>query len=61
MKIEITEEAFRAIVGTDLKCFASEHGELHTMAEYRAKGCRLFAVFNFVSAVSQYYIEDINA
>lgn len=60
--IEITKEAFLAIVGTGVhtqrEVETQEHAEF---VRYEAMGVWLVAVTNFVSGVTQYYVQDINA
>jgi hypothetical protein len=60
--IEITKEAAWALIGNDEHTWHNyENHELYEMSEYRAHGVRIQAIFNYLSNVTQYYIQDINA
>ncbi len=60
--IEITREAFWAIIGDDQKALIrAKETELAFFEYYYSKGVKLMAVYNHVSAVWQYYVQDINA
>tara|TARA_R110000868_G_scaffold224503_5_gene476652 strand:- start:226 stop:417 length:192 start_codon:yes stop_codon:yes gene_type:complete len=63
MIIEITKEAFTAIIGANKSeaCQGIDGTELARFIRYHAKGVNLQSVENFVSRVTQYYITDINA
>ena len=63
MTIEITEEAFNAIIGANRTeaCQGIETTETARFIRYYAKGVNLQSVENFVARVTQYYITDINA
>ena len=63
MTIEITEEAFNAIIGANKTeaCQGIETTELARLIRYQAKGVNLQSIDNFVSCVTQYYVTDINA
>lgn len=58
--VEITREAFRAIVGAGF-CVAIEEYQLYSIRKFSEMGVILFTVENYVSGVVQYYIQDINA
>lgn len=58
---EITKEVFNAIVTDKTKSFrTSKKGELAEIVEYYTKGTNLRLVINYTSAVTQYYLLDIN-
>jgi hypothetical protein len=60
--IEITKEAFNAIVPNEQECFKhNEKLELAERTHFYSKGMNLITVFNFISNVKQYYLTDINA
>lgn len=59
--IEITQEAFYALSPITDKAVKVEESEYCVKAYYTAKGVNLLRIFNHLSAVSQYYIQDINA
>ena len=63
MTIEITKEAFNAILGANkTETYTGiETTEPARFIRYHAKGVNLQIVENFVSFVTQYYITDINA
>ena len=63
MTIEITKEAFNAIIGANKAevCQGIETTEPARFIRYCAKGVNLQSVENFVSRVTQYYVTDINA
>jgi|SouAtlMetagenome_1021521.scaffolds.fasta_scaffold185219_1 hypothetical protein len=63
MTIEITKEAFNAILGANKSeaCQEIETTEPARFIWYNAKGVNLHSIENFVSCVTQYYITDINA
>lgn len=60
--IEITREAFHAIIENEQNCFVSnsvqENAEITT---FESKGMIAKTTYNFVSNVKQYYLVDINA
>lgn len=60
--VEITHEAFVLLKGNDEKSWRdfqnNEHAE---WTLYAGAGHRLMALHNFVSNVTQYYMQDINA
>jgi hypothetical protein len=60
--IEITKEAAWLLIGNDEKSWKDyKNHELYEVSEYAAYGLRIQAVFNYLSNVTQYYIQDINA
>ena len=59
--VEITREAFKALVTNDVKCYSLINNELYSAYYYFANGCYLTQVYNFTSCTTQYYIQDINA
>ena len=59
--VEITREAFKALVTNDVKCINILNKELYSAYYYHTKGCNLMQVDNFASCTTQYYIQDINA
>lgn len=60
--IEITKEVFELLKGNDEKTWRDfANNELVEWTTYFAKGHRLMALHNFVSNVTQYYMQDINA
>lgn len=63
--VEITEEAAWALIGNDEKTHSdyydhqqNEHSET---SFYLAHGVRIAAIHNYLSNVTQYYIQDVNA
>ena len=63
MKIEITKEAFRALVPVELpalnvKSMESDYG---VAIEWETKGVKVIQVENYIACCTQYFIEDINA
>lgn len=59
--IEITKEAFMAILG-DNKLVDSFSSTVSDHAYYKSKGVYLKTITNYYSkAITQYYIQDINA
>ena len=63
MTIEITKEAFNAILGANKSeaCQGIETTETARFIRCHAKGVNLHSIENFVSCVTQYYVTDINA
>lgn len=57
---EITKEAFIAIRG-DGSAESIIEAELYRQVNFIAKGVYLWQITNYVSAVTQYYIRDINS
>ena len=61
-QIEVTKEAAWALIGNDEKTWhAFATNEDYEVTTYIAKGVRIEAVCCFHSAVTQYFIQDINA
>jgi hypothetical protein len=62
MKIEITKEAFNAIIENEQNSFTgnsvSEPAETTT---FESKGMTATTIYNFVRGTKQYYLTDINA
>lgn len=60
--IEITREAFHAIIENEQNCFVgNEVKELAEITTFESKGMTAKTIYNFVSNVKQYYLVDINA
>jgi hypothetical protein len=61
--VEITKEAFMAVVGDETKVAGESNSVSNaTIESYYANGVVLQAVTNYYSkAITQYYIQDINA
>jgi hypothetical protein len=61
--VEITKEAAFALIGNDEKTWNDYHqNELsETSFYYLAHGLRIVAIHNYLSNVTQYYIQDVNA
>ena len=60
--VEITKEAAWALIGNDEQTWADyEQHETHEVTYYVAKGVRIAAINNYVSEVTQYFLQDINA
>ena len=60
--IEITREAFRAIVGDSQPLTELSVGSGIERLSYTSKGMYLEAITNYYSRpITQYYIQDINA
>ena len=60
--VEITEQAFNLLKGNDDKTWHDyKKTELAEFSYYISHGVLLTAIHNFVSNVTQYYIQDINA
>ena len=60
--VEITEQAFNMLKGNDEKSW-KDYGsnELSEWSIYINSGVKLMSIYNFVSGVTQYYVQDINA
>ena len=60
--VEITEKAFILLRGNDEKSWR-DYGsnELSEWTIYENQGVKLMALSNFLSGVTQYFIQDINA
>ena len=62
MEIEITKEAAWKLIGNDEHSWIDyKSGELYESSYYLNLGVRIQSVTNFISNVTQYYIQDINA
>ena len=60
--IEITEEAGKALLGEKLPtAFDLVDGEFYEWVSYIVKGVKMKIVYNYISNVTQYYLEDLNA
>ena len=60
--IEITEEAGKALLGDKFPtAFDLGDGEFYEWVSYIVKGVKMKIVYNYISNVTQYYLEDINA
>jgi hypothetical protein len=60
--VEITDKAFYLLRGNDEKTW-HDYGqnELSEWSVYINEGVKLLALCNFLSGVTQYYVQDINA
>jgi hypothetical protein len=60
--VEITEQAFNLLKGNDEKTW-KDYGsnELTEWSIYINEGVKLMSLCNFLSGVTQYYVQDINA
>lgn len=61
MYIEITKEAFKALVPVDMPNIDVKNEELARRIYYYSHGVKLQSVNNYISGTIQYYIQDINA
>ena len=60
--VEITKEAAFALIGNDEKTWQDYHqSELSESSFYLSHGVRIAAIHNYLSNVTQYYIQDVNA
>ena len=59
--IEITEQVFKQLVTGGEVISEVENTELATLTYYNVLGVNLLQINNFVSCVTQYYMQDINA
>lgn len=60
--VEITKPAALMLIGNDEKSWQGyEQTERAEISFYLTNGCRIAAVHNWVSNVTQYFIQDINA
>ena len=60
--IEITEEAGKALLGKKFPNASTlGDGEFYEWVSYIVKGVKMKIVYNYLSNVTQYYLEDINA
>lgn len=60
MNAEITKEAFHALLN-NTKPSSIEQGEHYRKALWISKGVLLIELEDFLSCVTQYYVQDINA
>lgn len=61
MYSEITESLFNSIVTEDTKCMNTVQLENAFKTMFFVHGVLLMKVENYLSCVTQYYIQDINA
>lgn len=59
--IEITREAFKALVSINDKCFKIDQGQSYCKFYYKSHGVTLLQIDNYNAFCTQYYIQDINA
>ena len=61
--VEITDKAFYLLRGDDrLSAFLGRgSNELSEWTLYINEGVKLMSIYNFVSNITQYYVQDINA
>ena len=60
--IEITKEAADKLIGNAEETWRDyKQGELSETSFYCGYGVNIQAIYNYVSAVTQYYVTDINA
>ncbi len=60
--VEITKEAAFALIGNDENTWNDyQQNELSETSFYLAHGVRIAAIHNYLSNVTQYFIQDINA
>jgi hypothetical protein len=60
--IEITDKAFFLLIDNDEKSWRDYNSnEISEWTLYHREGVKLLSICNFVSGVTQYYIQDINA
>jgi len=57
---EITEQAFRALVGSDTPAHQVTDLPATRRTYYNVYGVKVLALHNYVGAITQYYIQDIN-
>lgn len=61
MKVEITKEAFHALVPDYAPCVKAESTEFANRIEWESHGVLVIQLDNYASCVTQYYVQDINA
>jgi len=62
MKIEVTKEAAVKLIGNDEKTWRDfTQTELAEKTLYHGHGVNIEVIHNYISEITQYYIEDINA
>jgi len=60
--VEITKEAAWKLIGNDEETWNDyQQNELSEMSFYLAHGVRIAAIHNYLSNVTQYFVQDINA
>jgi hypothetical protein len=60
--VEITKEAAFALIGNDEETWDDyQQNELSESSFYLAHGVRIAAIHNYISNVTQYYIQDVDA
>ncbi len=60
--VEITKEAAWKLIGNDEKTWTDyQQNELSESSFYLAHGVRIAAIHNYLSNVTQYFVQDINA
>jgi len=58
--VEITKEAFRALVPAELPCVKVKETELSHRIEWESYGITVIQLENYASGATQYYVQDIN-
>jgi hypothetical protein len=61
MKVEITKEAFKALVPIELPAINAKRMESAHVIEWETKGVKVIQVENYIAYCTQYFVEDINA
>ena len=61
MYAEITKEMFEVLVPQDLPVSSVKEGNAYRRTYYASKGVKLQKLENYLSFVTQYYVQDINA
>ena len=62
MKIEVTKEAALKLIGDDSKTWRDfTQTELAETTLYHGHGVNITVIYNYIGAITQYYITDINA
>ena len=62
MKIEVTKEAAWKLIGNDEKTWRDfTQTELAETTLYHGHGVNITVIHNYIGAITQYYITDINA
>jgi len=60
--VEITKEAAWALIGNDEKTWTDyKQSELSETSFYLAHGVRIASIHNYISNVTQYFVQDVNA
>ena len=59
--VEITRDAYRALVDATVANASVEETELAHKIYYNVKGMRVLVLLNYIGGIEQYYIQDINA